>query len=381
MRVHRTPSRMNRAGTTLTEVLMALLVTGIGLTSVMYLFPLSLQRAIQANQLTNATLLRISAAARLKASVGSLLKPDGTRGGNSFSRAIVEDPDNDGDVLEHDGTKFVFDPLGAAVLTSDSSPLAAGFGWNDANNNRQFDGAAELLPIERFTFGYDATTTPTAEEFVTLPDSFLTLADVFGSAASVSGSTLTINGPDLTEYVGQTNVRVTFISSALPPSSVLFRYATITGAQTIGLGTGTTIPVGFETGRVTIELTERRYTWLATVRRIGTRPSVTVVVFFRRSFAAEDEQVWTVNEPAGGYNEFEIAVPAGTDPPPGLKVGGWMFDMSAFRWMKVASLQPITGGFRYTTDPEEEDPSPAPRIGIPVMFPRGVVEAYTLKKD
>jgi Tfp pilus assembly protein PilV len=390
MRVHRTPLRQRRAGTTLTEVMMALLVTGIGLTSVMYLFPLSLQRALQANQITNATLLRINAAARLNASVGSLQIPGGggTRGGNSFSRAIIEDPDNDGDVLEHEAEKFVFDPLGAVVQASDNPLLAGAFGWADSNNNQRFDGAGEVLPLLRYNYGFSPSTTPTAEEFVTLPDSFITLSDALGTAVSTASlPTLTFTGgADLTEYIGQSNIRVTFLDSSTP-RSVLVVGATITGANTIDLSTGdwSALPVGFELGRVTVEIPERRYTWLATVRRIGTRPSVTVVVFFRLCFAAEDERVWTINEPAGGYNEFELPLAAGVDPPPGLKVGGWMFDMNAFRWLKIASIQNVTksgvSGLRFTTDPEEEDPSPRARTGIPAMFPRGVVEAYTLKKE
>ena len=48
--------RTTRAGATLVEVLMALLIMAVGVTSVFTLFPLSILKAIQANHLTNAKL-------------------------------------------------------------------------------------------------------------------------------------------------------------------------------------------------------------------------------------------------------------------------------------------------------------------------------------
>ena len=48
-------------GLTLVEVLMSMMVTGIGILSVIVLFPLSFIRAVQANNLTNGTILRFNA--------------------------------------------------------------------------------------------------------------------------------------------------------------------------------------------------------------------------------------------------------------------------------------------------------------------------------
>ena len=72
--------------------------------------------------------------------------------------------------------------------------------------------------------------------------------------------------------------------------------------------------------------------------------------------------------------------------PPGLKVGGYMFDVNTFRWLKIASIDEVKTGpaapfIRFTTDPEDVDPSPRPRASFPAMFPNNVVEAYTLKKN
>ena len=49
------------AGLTLVEVLMSMLVTGIGILSVIVLFPLAFVRAVQATNLTNGTILRYNA--------------------------------------------------------------------------------------------------------------------------------------------------------------------------------------------------------------------------------------------------------------------------------------------------------------------------------
>jgi hypothetical protein len=133
-----------------------------------------------------------------------------------------------------------------------------------------------------------------------------------------------------------------------------------------------------------------RYTWFATVRRYGVRPSVTVVSCFRRNFAPEDERVYLCGEPAGSYNEFTLNPgDNGGAVPPGLEPREWMFDLYTFRWWKIARVQEpdSSGVIRFSTDPEELDPSPRLRgVGAPsgpvyAIFPRNVVEAYTLKKE
>lgn len=389
--------RAGRAGTTLTEVLMAMLVMGIGLVSVATLFPLSLLRSIEATQLTNATLLRLNAEARIRAIQST------TATGAAIERGIIEDPNANGDVQEHDATKFVFDPLGMATFASDSSGLATSFGWIDGNGNRQYDGAAEsgVVGVSRFAFGMETSATflDDARGFTTLPDSFITLADQLAgnfSYATGTPAVVTMGGasPSLAEYSTQM-VRITALRADIRGSAV--RYGTVTSANTIELTSP--LPstyVNANIGRLLIDIPELRYTWFATVRRYGVRPSVTVVSCFRRNFSPEDERVYLCEEPAGSYNEFEINLEAtgnanpdatgGTGGlPPGLERGGWMFDLYTFRWWKIASVQEFMKSgvkwARFTTDPEELDPSPRPRTTVYAIFPRNVVEAYTLKKE
>ncbi len=90
-----------RGGVTLVEVLMSLLVVGVGLVSVAVLFPLSILRTIEATQLTSATMVRYNAEELIDA-----------------FPAIVFNPDGDTDVGEHANTNYIVDPLGFDVLTT-----------------------------------------------------------------------------------------------------------------------------------------------------------------------------------------------------------------------------------------------------------------------
>ncbi len=68
-----------RSGSTLTEVLISVMVIGIGAVSVATLFPLSVMRAVRANQLTQGTILRYNAEEQME-----------TQGLNSYWMFVVE---------------------------------------------------------------------------------------------------------------------------------------------------------------------------------------------------------------------------------------------------------------------------------------------------
>lgn len=67
------PQHHRRQGSTLTEVLVSVMVLGIGLISVATLFPLAVVRAVRANQVTQGTILRYAAESQLDA---IMLDPD-----------------------------------------------------------------------------------------------------------------------------------------------------------------------------------------------------------------------------------------------------------------------------------------------------------------
>jgi hypothetical protein len=100
----RRPSTLNsqpstKRGTTLTEVLMSLMVMGLGIVTLASLFPISIMRSVQATQLTQAAILRYNAGARIDA-LPQLLQPA------DQWRAI--DPQT-GDPMEHQLGDWVYD--------------------------------------------------------------------------------------------------------------------------------------------------------------------------------------------------------------------------------------------------------------------------------
>ncbi len=393
---------------------MALLVMGLGVAGVAALVPIAVLRGVEATKLTHATLLRQNAEARIRSSVSRAedFNPPGTTSSAypPIIRAFVDDPNRNYDPGEHRPSplgyapdsvlKYVVDPLGAMImggtvaepgdgnipkvgtdrtvtlLKPNVPPVLPSFNATTFPN-----GMGGSLP--RFTFGLNSITA--AQNFVTLPDSFITVADVIGSALTVSGSgppyTVTIPEVDLSEFNAAQGVRVTVFHASARASVAL--EGTIQSATTVQ--TNDVIPGAYagNVGRVTVEVPERRYTWLATVRHFGPQPSVTIVVFFRRAFSPLDETTYGVTEPAGTFNEFTFTGPtaAGEDRPEGLKPGGFMFDLGAFRWLKIVKVEdPVAGVIRFKTDASEVDPSIGGR-SFQAMFPRNVVEAYPLKKD
>ena len=109
-----------RAGVTLTEVLMSLMIMSIGISAVAVLFPMSTLRSIQANRLTHGAILKYNVEALLQS-----------------ERNLILDPDGDGNLLEHfvpvTQRNYIVDPLGYYTLYADSNPLYATFG-NDGTN-------------------------------------------------------------------------------------------------------------------------------------------------------------------------------------------------------------------------------------------------------
>ena len=387
---------------------MALMVMGIGVVSVVTLFPLSLLRSVEATKLTNATLLRQNSQARIEASISYDAVGPPFAIGSPIPFGILQDPDHDGETAEHETERFVFDPLGAVILTGDGvasvlAPNTTIFG--DIDGNGQFalpgdafytfdldgDGAPDPTPIKRYSFGLN--TVDAAEEFTTLPDSHITIFEgIAGSFTAAPGNNVvTLGQPILTEYSSQ-KLRVSAFDSGQRSSTVI--WGTVTDATTITLDSP--LPATWSVvDRVIVDIPERRYTWIATVRNSGSAPSVSVATFFRRSFSPLDEKAFTLTEPAGSYNVFELPIATNgitsdglggwTGLPPGFERGGWMFDLNSFRWWEIVDIQEIksggaTIGFRFATDSEEYDSTFTGRT-VQAIFPQNIIEVYTLKSQ
>jgi len=109
-----------RRGVTLVEVLMSLMIMSIGVASVAVLFPISMLRALQATQLTNAAITKYN--------VETLL---------DVRPRLVFDPDNDGNLVEHfrgrNVRNYVIDPVGFYTHLADGNGGAATIFGNDGS--------------------------------------------------------------------------------------------------------------------------------------------------------------------------------------------------------------------------------------------------------
>jgi prepilin-type N-terminal cleavage/methylation domain-containing protein len=108
----------DRQGVTLVEVLMSLMIMSIGVSAVAVLFPISMLRALQATQLTNAAITKYN--------VETLL---------DVRPRLIFDPDNDGNLVEHfrrrNVRNYVIDPVGFYTHLADGAAGAAATFGND----------------------------------------------------------------------------------------------------------------------------------------------------------------------------------------------------------------------------------------------------------
>ncbi|WP_417386318.1 type IV pilus modification PilV family protein [Gimesia sp.] len=281
----------SRRGVTLMEVLMSVMIMGLGVIPLATLFPISVKRSAQATQLTNATILRYNAEAMLDAFPGRLL----------------HDPDNDGNRDEHRYTnrKYMVDPIG--YLLADDPAYQGRFG-NDGQGNAygnvlRFDAGFtamgtgpnffaqqdswvlqfEGIPISNSLTGLEFDSTELTTELMTDIDqnavdgysqgiwSRIVIFDESGKVAQIrpltSISPTDISNHSLTGF------------TALPDN---LRYVASDGTGIVS--------------KVRIEIQEQRYSYMFSVRHQPTRvAAVDVVVFFKRDFSPLSEVVHSVS--------------------------------------------------------------------------------------
>ena len=348
-RMDRVNSTVARAGATLSEVLISLLVMSIGVVSLATLFPISVLRSLQATQLTSAANLRYNVEAYLGVNpklytigspwqrstvyaVGDLATPTGcctdsivlycTMGGTSATVEPTWNTNNGATTPDSSVTwqtyrllNYVVDPLGKHLVETNYRQTTNGdyFGYNPTTN----------LPIQvlRAFPGVGANNEDAAADAATLSDSWI--SQVESNQISYTAGDCTLN--DL-PYDLTTTTPVT-PAGYLPSRIVLFDItgkishvrpiSAITGtmpSQTITWPSGVVgsgaLPTGFIPVRARVETKERRYTWLLSVRRNGDSFEMEVVVFFRRPFSGRDERVFPAT--------FTAATDRGYDEQPGL---------------------------------------------------------------
>jgi len=429
--------RVARSGATLTEVLLAVLLMGIGVVSLAVLFPISILRSVHAAQLTNAAILRYNAESLIAA-----------------HPQLVFDPDSDGDILEHTidpGNVYIVDPLGDALM---QPPFQ---NKEDVNDNWTLDPAEDLdadSSLDPGTFGNDG-----AGPSGTLPRFAGGFVDVDGNGAYDPGETNFALEADAADLVAQADSWIfqleavpaasTPASVTLPATSVLSqipvrevdadldglpdvdlnadgRLNSITSRAVLfssnarggqareitsiaggdirwdedldldavldpgedrnsnGVLDAYPLPAGFEPARIRVLTRDRRYSWLLAVRNSSSDGTLTanvdVVIFFRRPVddpAAERiYAAWGIPASRPAFQKFSnsVRIDYAGQARPSLKKGGYVFDATNARWYRIADVFDDRAAQRATLTIDR----PAIDSSDRAMLMRGIVDVYPI---
>ncbi|MES2790280.1 MAG: hypothetical protein V4719_11775 [Planctomycetota bacterium] len=376
-----------RGGATLSEALVALAIMAIGVISLCSLFPIAVLKTARANQLTNATNIRLNAESMMKVYPWIFADPD--------PNDTFPNPGGDNNPLNDyvsfaSGQVFLFDPQALAPGRPLAMPSKLG-----------------LLP--RYSGGFSGTAAA-ADSICSGPDTWSILHEDSIPPLSVL-TEITVNNlnniilPPLAPLAGGVDLRVQLFYNG--GKSSLSRMVCQIGAgntlifaeNTDRNGNGVldshALPatITFETARV--EARERRYSWLLTVKPNpssftggqGAKPiyDVWVVVFFGRSFNPQDELVYgTV--PNGAPN---LAPSSTVDTPnprqivvtwqaggiePNLKRGGFVVDAENGNWYQIENYTDPSGG---TTSTVTVTTNLTEKFHL-AAFPRGVVDVFPI---
>ena len=320
---------VGRAGTTLTEVVMSLLIMSIGIVSVATLFPIATLRTLEANKQTNSTISRFVSESLIDVDPSFVHNPDG-----------YYPPGGAGDLTPYNGTSFrglnyMVDPLGFQNLNEDnpqpfSPPLApwqppgnptyrdyfGNFGgstppgWITAALPRRYTGATFFPYIAGEVSPYPSGAAEIsgaiarASQLVSQPDNWklVSVGQATGTGTPTSILAVSLeNDADLSSVNISTAMYPKVVYRAIvfdadgthsevrPLTSVTTNPATLTWSDPL--------PTRFEggnIGKVRVETAEDIYTWMLSVRK---RPSgstnVDVVVFFKRGLSdPQHEMIW-----------------------------------------------------------------------------------------
>lgn len=369
-----------RAGATLTEVLMAILIMSIGVTSVITLFPLAILRAVVATQLTNSKVLEDN--------IEEFVNTN-----NWMLRGSPVDPRLNSDSTDPMNTDWpnygnlacVIDPLGRQILGNQ-------FGNQGGSTptwalRRISPFAATPTPIPSYLTTAANTNWSTIERtwadqgVCALPDSWVVQADDVPTNVTATAVTFANN-------FGATGgkARVTVIS-ANGTRSATRRVTLANNVATLDTGEPnlpTYLDSPGEVSRAVVDANESRYSWIITCPiPSAAPPAANCAVFFRRSFNPEEEFLYD----NGGSAPFDTTPTspdtastvniswAATDPPPLLREGNFVFDAQFAFWYRIRSYEADYVG--RTAKIELDQPARANGSGI--MIPHGLIHVFELE--
>lgn len=402
--IRRLPTRQ---GATLTEVLMSLMIMGLGITSVFTLFPMSVLRSVKSTNLTHAALLADTARDFYLYRKSILTQPPARITSNVYAHAkdyFLLDPDGspsnpvpDAQIPEPFVGTFVVDPYGGAN--------AGVFGWQPGRFGEVLRVANQLptpdltavpaIPVDLgvvtakdswITAFQDVPTQVSDQTVAGVPVTRLEFTgnlDFNGSVGSASRAlVLTSNGrQSLTR-----NLHATPVPAGTPnaidvtPRLPRTVFDPMNGVDNVGL--------------VRIQNFERRYTFLLTMHRdeLGATWGQ-CVVFFRRDFADSENTFQVKDDSIDTLNRrltVELGSAANGRAPSGgdYIFGTWLAKPGRpvvhGRWYRIVSAvevpQPTASGgpeYRLTLDRNWEGlikPQNTPRV----MLPSGVISVFDL---
>lgn len=351
--IHQTsPNR--RPGAALMEVLIAILAMGIGVVSLMSLFPLSVLRTAQSHQLTVGTGVRLNVEAVI----------------DSYPYAWI-DPDRDGNGDPPPGQEsFLIDPLGAIRV-----PPPANTAVGD---------------LERFHLGYDDEAE--AKGLVVYSGNWVTRVENIATAQVLPGPLpppplpagpigVTVPGIVAQNITNSIDVRAVLFSADGKQSHL--RRLDDPGVLTDTITWTDPLPTNYTVGNVRIESKEEQFTWLLSVQRRDSAAEYTAdlnaAIFFRREFSEESERVYPVTTiPANAAavpptpERYEISY--ATLPRPAIRRNGYLLDSVNGLWYRVSDYVEDTTTSKLTISLEYH---PAPPLTQAVFF-RGLVDVYPL---
>lgn len=413
----------HRPAATLTEILVAILIMSIGVVSVMSLFPIAVLRSAQATTLTNATILKQNAEAFVNSFPQLVHNPD-----QAIDNTVPDAFGNDQGIREHFSKNYIVDPLGFYLAKADQR-----LGVLEQNGKR-FGGVPACygnLNDQNARFVWD---------LCSLPDNWsnVTGGPVDDSLISITTGQVTINQQDqpvlnisfsemqgvLQDYAPQDLlVHATVdVNEDLNSNGVLDSGEDTNGNQVLDVpftfsgsvltvNTNGTVQIllpsqtfnlnNTPVSEVQLEVRERNYTWMLTVRKNAEgEANGNIAVFFKRDFSADDEEIHLayayVSDGQGGVQGPVQAQPGITtlrfapqDNPaqraaawaPLVTTGGWMLDVDNMQWYQIKSITSEGG-----TDPKlQSKPFIEVQLDTPVrrsfsncMLMRGIVAVFPI---
>lgn len=359
----REPTWQPRNGATLTEVLMAILIMGIGMIGVISLFPAAVLRSVHAHALTTSANLRFNAEAALALYPQILANPDRQLNAVQFH--------------QQQDQAFMVDPLG---LLFDGKPDGSQLGGNGT--------------LRRFKAGFlrlDET-----QEVFSCVDKWTIRYEGF----PVSGSVASTDNPQSLTFSDLSNQQIDIGSSTVPARLVIFnklgdrcqvRILDTTNNPTILLNNVAWSPalppsyagvnlIASDIGKVRVEQRELTFTWLLTAKRqtsnlSKTRYSTQLAMFHKRAYSPTDLEVYTNSGDfvfKKGSNTVNIAIPTGSSP--FLKRGGYVLDSSSTggTWYRIQEYVESSGQATITLD------VPAIDYSKSAVFMKGIVAVFRI---